>query len=29
MRCKSLSELIEYAISKGLKEECEANCKVW
>ena len=29
MRCKTLSELIEYAISKGIKEECEAVCNVW
>jgi two-component system invasion response regulator UvrY len=29
MRCKSLSELIEYAITKGLKEECEVTCKIW
>jgi two-component system invasion response regulator UvrY len=26
MRCKSLSELIEYAFSAGLKESCEAQC---
>jgi len=29
MGCKSLSELVEYAISRGLKEECEAQCQVW
>lgn len=29
MRCKNLSELIQYAITKGLKEECEALCQVW
>lgn len=29
MRCKNLSELIQYAIAKGLKEECEALCQVW
>jgi two-component system invasion response regulator UvrY len=29
MRCKTLSELVEYAISKGIKEECESVCKVW
>jgi DNA-binding NarL/FixJ family response regulator len=29
MRCKSLSELVEYAISHGLKDECEALCQGW
>jgi two-component system invasion response regulator UvrY len=29
MRCKTLSELIEYAIAKGLKDDCETACKVW
>jgi len=29
MHCKSLSELVEYAVSHGLKEECEALSKVW
>jgi DNA-binding NarL/FixJ family response regulator len=29
MRCKSLSELVEYAISNGLKEEFEAQCQIW
>lgn len=29
MGCKNLSELIEYAFSRGLKKDCEAMCKVW
>jgi len=29
MRCRNLSELIEYALSHGLKPDCEAMCKVW
>jgi DNA-binding NarL/FixJ family response regulator len=29
MNCKSLSELIEYAFSHGLKGECESLCQVW
>lgn len=29
MRCKNLSELVEYALSHGLKQECEALSKVW
>jgi two-component system invasion response regulator UvrY len=29
MHCKNLSELIEYALSRGMKPECEAMCKVW
>lgn len=29
MQCKNLSELIEYAFTRGLKEDCEAMCKVW
>jgi two-component system invasion response regulator UvrY len=29
MRCKNLSELVEYAFKRGLKEDCEALCKVW
>lgn len=28
MRCKNLSELVQYAISHGLKEECEASV-IW
>ena len=27
--CKSLSELVHYAIAKNLKEECEARCSGW
>jgi DNA-binding NarL/FixJ family response regulator len=29
LRCKSLSELVEYAISKGLKGDCETACQGW
>jgi len=29
IRCKNLSELVQYAISHGLKEECEALSQVW
>jgi two-component system invasion response regulator UvrY len=29
MRCKGLSQLVEYAITKGIKEECEALCQAW
>jgi two-component system, NarL family, invasion response regulator UvrY len=29
MRCANLSELVQYAIVKGLKEDCEALCQVW
>jgi DNA-binding NarL/FixJ family response regulator len=29
LRCKSLSEMIEYAFSNGLKQECEVRCKSW
>jgi two-component system invasion response regulator UvrY len=29
MQCKNLSELVEYAFNRGLKQECEALSKVW
>lgn len=29
LRCKSLSELVHYAISLDLKEECEARSNAW
>lgn len=29
MRCRSLSELIEYALANNLKESCEALCAGW
>lgn len=29
LRCKSLSEVVHYAIDNGLKEECEARCQGW
>jgi DNA-binding CsgD family transcriptional regulator len=27
--CKSLSDMVHYAISKNLKEECEARSNGW
>ncbi len=29
LRCKSFSELVQYAMSKGLKDDCEMVCKGW
>lgn len=29
LSCKSLSDLVHYAIARNLKEECEARCNAW